>query len=241
MFFFLYFFFRKIIFFPVHNRMTNIRGYHFWKINNVLANSWWRGIDRNWWAGWCRDKQGEHQAMHICHAHSKKYMSEYAREAGWWRKENNFVRELIWMWALSGAWAALQPPSRQRSISDMTLYGLCPSWVCPAPKGSWQASLEPWLWGLLEMLCMVVTAGGATGYLHTWDFQVEWIERRGSFQLTVYTLPPASAGCGLEWRMLLRTSASPKSHIYSMAQACIHSPGRLYYSQKKLIKISHAS
>lgn len=88
------------------------------------------------------------------------------------------------------------------------------------------------------MICVVVTARGAVGYLHTGNFWIGWEETRGSFQLTVYTLPPASAGWGFEWRMLLRTTVS---HIYSMAWACIHSPRRLYYSQKKLIKISHAS
>lgn len=113
--------------------MINTRENHFWKINNVLANSWWRGIDRNCGAGWGRDKQEEHQAIHICLVHSKKYMNEYAHEARWWTKDN-FAKERIRMWALSGAWASLQPPSRQRSISADMMYGLCPSWVCPAPQ-----------------------------------------------------------------------------------------------------------
>lgn len=120
--------------------MTNTRGYHFWKINNVLANSWWRGIDRNCGAGWCRDKQRKHQAIHICLGHSKNDMSKYGCEAGWRIKENNFVKELIRMWTLSGAWAALQPPVRQRSISADMMYGLCPSCVCPAPQ-PWRAWL----------------------------------------------------------------------------------------------------
>lgn len=117
---------RLHLFFPVHNRMTNTKGYGFQKIYNVLANSWWRGIERNCGVGWCKHKQGEHQAIHICLAHSKSYMSEYGHEAGWWTEENNFVKELIRMWGLSGAWAALQPPSRQRSISaDMMSWHAC--------------------------------------------------------------------------------------------------------------------
>lgn len=156
--------------------MTNTRENHFWKINNVLANSWWRGIDMNCGAGWCRDKQREAQAIHICLVHSKQYMNEYACEAGWWTKDSQFAKELIRMWDLSGAWASLQPPSGQKSISADMMYGLCPSWVCPAPL-PWRA----WLPGMASgkpAVCRLLWShdcGDFQKWSVWWSWRCHWV------------------------------------------------------------------
>jgi len=55
--------------------MTNTRGYHFWRINNVLTNSRWRWIDRSSDAG-CVQKRRENRAIHICLRDCKNYMTQ---------------------------------------------------------------------------------------------------------------------------------------------------------------------
>lgn len=228
----------------------NTSGYYFRKINNDLKNIRWRWFDRSCEAVCVqkRNKGSTEQYAYI--GHSKNYVTWVsAREAGWWPKENNLAKELKWMGGLSCPSTTQEAEThlcwRVRSLSlgfgqshslrePGSLAGLQ---VCQQSAGFFRATTMA---AFRNGLCGLA-AGGAVGYLHTGDFLIGWEETRGSFWLTVYTLPPASTGCGFKWRMLLRTTVSPKSHIYSMAQACIHSPRRLYYSQKKLIKTSHAS
>lgn len=80
----------------------NTSTYYFRKINNGLKNRRWRWFDRSWAV--CvqkRNKGSTEQYTKI--GHSKNYVTWVsAREAKWWKKENNLAKEPIWMWGLSG-------------------------------------------------------------------------------------------------------------------------------------------
>lgn len=93
-----------LFFFSVHKKMTNTRGYDFWRINDVLTNSRWRWIDRSCEAG-CVQERGEgntKQYTFVLGTAKLNYMSKCAYETGWQTKENSLALEPLQIWGLSG-------------------------------------------------------------------------------------------------------------------------------------------
>lgn len=118
--------------------MANSRGYCFWKLIMFYQTAGEGELTGIVGLGGAKTSKGNtKQYTFVWYTPRSTWVSMHVRQGGE-QKRTTWSRN----WSECGLWGGLGSPSVtwQRSISADMMYGVCPSWVCPAPQ-PWKAWL----------------------------------------------------------------------------------------------------